>query len=348
MSHHLTPWRHIGRDLKRFYEQPGAAVYSTSISFVGSQQASIVYWSPSGAQLHSETIDIGGLTRAGLFRHAHNALKEQLARAGHGTLQSAWDISGQAKLRHDAMRAGHVGQDAEPAGQPDAVPESTPAAPEPVPAPVPQPPTPRGKRTPTQQTQTETQMDSNSFTQDATLQMALKGFERGGKIVASTQTLKVCRRLASKLARKYLPEEHHALLDTRFGVIVIDLLTPTILHALAERDLIPAAEWVGPASEYAFEGGVIRHGLEVTDMLGDVMADIQGELGELANLAKEFAGAAKEVVAPEASTDDEPMMIEEDFELPQDFKRMQEEAERAKVTEPAARGGNGNGSNRTM
>lgn len=151
-------------------------------------------------------------------------------------------------------------------------------------------------------------LEQESHMQDATLNMAAAAFERGGKIVASTQTLKVCRRMASKLVRKYLPPEHHALLDTKFGEILVDLLTPTVVHALASRKMLPASEFLEPAAAYAFEGGVIRHGLELTDMMGDLMESVQGELGELIALGQQFAKAAS------ASTPAEAPLLAESFD----------------------------------
>jgi hypothetical protein len=131
----------------------------------------------------------------------------------------------------------------------------------------------------------------SSFGSDPTVGMVFSGFTRGSKIVASAQTMQVCRKIAVKVLTRWLPEEHHALLDHKVGIILVDLITPAVIHALAERGMVPGGELVGAAAGYAFEGAVIRHGLDATDMLGGLLADLQGELGELAKLASMFSSA---------------------------------------------------------
>jgi hypothetical protein len=227
-------------------------------------------------------VDPNNFTRAGLFRHAGKLLKSAMTEKYGREVELTWpvDQSVEAKQLYDTWR--HPKRPLMPEGSEHKQ---------------------KAHRTPTQAEKT---MKAKSITNDATVQMMMGSFEFGGKVVASTATLKVCRKIATKLVLKYLPEEHHAILNTRVGTIMVDLATPAVIHALAQRGVLPASEFLGDAAGYAFQGGVIRHGLEITDMMGDAMEEIQGELGELTAMAMEFA----KDIGKEATLEPAPMLAE--------------------------------------
>ena len=152
-------------------------------------------------------------------------------------------------------------------------------------------------------------MTDNTFN-DPTLNMFMRVGAHSSKVVASAQAMKICRKIAEKIARKYLPEEHHALLDTKGGAIIVDLITPGVVHALASRQMLPGSEYLEPMSEYALEGSIVRHGIDLTDMAADLMMDLSGELTELVELGKAFAGAAVASQTETEAPDAEPLLPE--------------------------------------
>jgi hypothetical protein len=215
-------------------------------------------------------------TRAGLFRRAHALLQDSIGERVYGPWDGAVDQSDNAKEILDTIKSRAVRARKR---------ERT-------------VPTRARTRTPSQESPST--MTDNTFN-DPTLNMFMRVGAHSSKVVASAQAMKICRKIAEKIARKYLPEEHHALLDTKGGAIIVDLITPGVVHALASRQMLPGSEYLEPMSEYALEGSIVRHGLDLTDMAADLMMDLSGELTELVELGKAFAGAAAATAGKESA-----------------------------------------------
>lgn len=238
-------------------------------------------------------VDFKSETRAGLFRFAFKMLESGLGEEVEGPHDGAVDQSPQAKKALDAIRGRDLG--------------------------VPRTASTRRSRslgknqkydqTPTPSQESHSTMTDNTFN-DPTLNMFMRVGAHSSKVVASAQAMKICRKIAEKIARKYLPEEHHALLDTKGGAIIVDLITPGVVHALASRQMLPGSEYLEPMSEYALEGSIVRHGIDLTDMAADLMMDLSGELTELVELGKAFAGAAVASQTETEAPDAEPLLPE--------------------------------------
>jgi hypothetical protein len=309
MKIELGKWTRTGSRLGVPYPNGVSAVVINLVEGNEGRRAVISCYDTDGEEMDEVAVDPVSFTRAGLFRHSAKLLKSACYVRGI-ELEGNIDQSVEAKRLYDTwITANNDGLSIPEACRSPVMPEQSKHQ-------------HKSHRTPIQAEKT---MEVKSITSDATLQMMMGSFEFGGKVVASTATLKVCRKIATKLVRKYLPEEHHAVLETRVGVIMVDLATPAVIHALAQRGILPASEFLGDAAGYAFQGGVIRHGLEITDMMGDAMEEIQGELGELTAMAMEFAKDVGKVVTTEP--EEAPMLAEampvmaEDFVTAQDTIR---------------------------
>jgi len=180
--------------------------------------------------------------------------------------------------------------------------------------------TPKPTSTPTpkkEQTNTMSKISENE-----TFNMAKSGAISGAKIVAAAGAQQLIKKVARKIVAKAIPEEHLAILDTPLGEAMIDLATPLAIHAIATNfpDYIPKSEYVAAACSLAYQGQIIKHGMKLTENLGDIMSEIGSELGELANIGSKLIASAETTVE------------EEDLVVPDFDKMLEKEKIGMKVT----------------
>ena len=252
----LGPWvrAHEGDGLARYWHGQ-SQIWMGMRLILDNDEAHVTAWNEFGKQRVPTTMPIVGLTRAEVFRRAHDA---HFHRVPHCDV----DTSPQAKALQDCMRHGVLDQQAR-FSLPSTLSSSATAVP------------------------TENRSQGAPMS-DPTIAMITDNLAFGGKIVLSHQAMRLLRTIAYKIVKSRLGEGADAFLQTREGAIMIDLAMPSAFHVLASRNMIPLAvqqnQRIAAICDYAFKGALIRHGLDLTDMAAELVTEITGDLTELASL----------------------------------------------------------------
>ena len=221
----ITPW-HTREGALESYWSDASAVLQAAIRIEAHRKMfHIQCFDTDGDLVAEEFVGFKSETRAGVFRRAFKMLETGLGEEVEGPHDGAVDQTPQAKEALDTIRE---------ASNPGARARWDRKNQKYVQTPAP--------------SQESHSMTDNTFNHP-TLNMFMRVGAHSSKVVASAQAMKICRKIAEKIARKYLPEEHHALLDTKGGAIIVDLITPGVVHALASRQMLPGSEYLEPMSE---------------------------------------------------------------------------------------------------